>query len=91
MNLINQIILIILKKLSYLINQIMLQIINPSPEKSIREKELEEGYKLFNERHLNIKNRINNKVYSDKEIELIMLALDDWVSRIKLSRQNNNW
>ena len=91
MNLINQIILIILKKLSYLINQIMLQIINPSPEKSIREKELEEGYKLFNERHLNIKNKINNKVYSDKEIKLIMLALDDWVSRIKLSRQNNNW
>ena len=56
-----------------------------------REKELEEGYKLFKERNLNIKNGIKNKIYSDKELKLIMLALDDWVSSIKLSRQNNNW
>ena len=60
-------------------------------QKSIEEKELDEGYKLFNERNENIKRGIKNKIYSKEEIRLIMLAIDDWVSRIKLSRIKNNW
>ena len=46
---------------------------------------------MFNERNENIKKGIKNKIYSKEEIRLIMLAIDDWVSRIKLSRIKNNW
>ena len=33
-------------------------------QKSIEEKELDDGYKLFNERNENIKRGIKNKIYS---------------------------
>ena len=42
----------------------MFQIIKLNSQKTLREKELEEGYKLFKERNLNIKNGIKNKIYS---------------------------
>ena len=70
--------------------KIIISIFNKlNSQKSIEEKELDEGYKLFNERNENIKRGIKNKIYSKEEIRLIMLAIDDWVSRIKLSRINN--
>ena len=72
--------------------KIIISIFNKlNSQKSIEEKELDEGYKLFNERNENIKRGIKNKIYSKEEIRLIMLAIDDWVSRIKLSRIKNNW
>ena len=71
--------------------KIIISIFNKlNSQKSIEEKELDKGYKLFNERNENIKRGIKNKIYSKEEIRLIMLAIDDWVSRIKLSRINNN-
>ena len=70
--------------------KIIISIFNKlNSQKSIEEKELDKGYKLFNERNENIKRGIKNKIYSKEEIRLIMLAIDDWVSRIKLSRINN--
>ena len=57
---------------------------------SKEEKDLREGYDLLTEYDSNIKNNIKNKHYNKKEIDLIILALDDRFKPIKDYRTRSN-
>lgn len=54
------------------------------------EKDLREGYDLLTEYDSNIKNNIKNKHYNKKEIDLIILAIDDRFKSIKDYRTRSN-
>ena len=54
------------------------------------ERDLREGYDLLTEYDSNIKNNIKNKHYNKKEIDLIILAIDDRFKSIKDYRTRSN-